>query len=143
MPSSSQVKTRWRAKLLGLLLQHRATIAAAFLLAFPLVVPFEALAVQILIYGLYALGFNLLFGYLGLLSFGHAALFGGGAFLGGIALVHFGLPWYAGLAAGILGGMAIASLIGVLAVRTRGIYFSMVTLALAQCVYYLFYQATE
>ena len=59
--------------------RHRALIASAFVLVFPLIMPFTALAVNILIYGLYALGFNLLFGYLGLLSFGHAALFGTGA----------------------------------------------------------------
>ena len=51
--------------------------------------PCQALAVNILVYGLYALGFNLLFGYLGLLSFGHAALFGAGAYGCGIAIVPF------------------------------------------------------
>lgn len=123
--------------------RHRALLACAFVLVFPLVMPFKALAVNILIYGLYSLGFNLLYGYLGLLSFGHAALFGTGAYLCGIAVVHFGLPWYAAIAVGILGGAAIAALIGSLAIRTRGIYFAMVTLALAQCVYYIFYQAVD
>ncbi len=66
------------------------------MLVFPLVMPFTALAVNILIYGLFALGFNLLYGYLGLLSFGHAALFGTGAYLCGIAIVHLALPWYRG-----------------------------------------------
>jgi len=61
--------------------RHRAILASIFVLVFPLVMPFTALAVNILIYGLYALGFNLLFGYLGLLSFGHAALFGTGSYL--------------------------------------------------------------
>jgi branched-chain amino acid transport system permease protein len=99
--------------------------------------------VNILIYGLYALGFNLLFGYLGLLSFGHAALFGTGAYLCGIAIVHFGSPWYAAILVGTLGGTVMAAAIGVLAIRTRGIYFAMVTMALSQCVYYLFYQAVD
>lgn len=123
--------------------RHRAILASIFVLLFPLVMPFTALAVNILIYGLYALGFNLLFGYLGLLSFGHAALFGTGAYFCGIAIVHFGLPWYAAIAIGVLGGLAMAALIGGLAIRTRGIYFAMVTMALAQCVYYLFYQAVD
>jgi branched-chain amino acid transport system permease protein len=123
--------------------RHRAVIASVFVLLFPLVMPFTALAVNILIYGLYALGFNLLFGTLGLLSFGHAALFGTGAYLCGIAIVHFGLPWYAAIATGVLGGLIMAALIGSLAIRTRGIYFAMVTMALAQCVYYLFYQAVD
>ncbi|WGS18665.1 MULTISPECIES: branched-chain amino acid ABC transporter permease [unclassified Bradyrhizobium] len=123
--------------------KHRAGIAALAILIFPLVMPFTALAVNILIYGLYALGFNLVFGYLGLLSFGHAALLGTGAYLCGIAIVHFAWPWYAAIAAGVFGGLLIALLIGVIAIRTRGIYFAMVTMALSQCVYYLFYQAVD
>src|SRR6202158_1495877 len=123
--------------------RHRASIASLVVLVFPLVMPFTALAVNVLIYGLYALGFNLVYGYLGLLSFGHAALFGTGAYFCGIAIVHFGLPWFAAIALGIAGGLVMGALIGVLAIRTRGIYFAMVTLALAQCVYYLFYQAVD
>src|SRR5256885_6215969 len=123
--------------------RHRAGIASIVVLVFPLIMPFTALAVNILIYGLYALGFNLVYGYLGLLSFGHAALFGTGAYLCGIAVVHFALPWYLAIAIGVLGGLLMAAMIGVLAIRTRGIYFAMVTMALSQCVYYLFYQAVD
>src|SRR6478609_2736764 len=83
--------------------KHRASIASLVVLVFPLVMPFTALAANILIYGLYALGFNLVYGYLGLLSFGHAALFGTGAYVCGIAIVHFGLPWYAAILSGVLG----------------------------------------
>jgi branched-chain amino acid transport system permease protein len=122
---------------------HRASLASLVVLLFPLVMPYTALAAEILIYGLYALGFNLVYGYLGLLSFGHAALFGAGAYFCGIAIAHFGLPWYAAIALGILGGLLMAALIGVLASRTRGIYFAMVTMALSQCVYYLFYEAVD
>jgi branched-chain amino acid transport system permease protein len=122
---------------------YRASIAGAVVLVFPLVVPFTALAANILIYGLFALGFNLVYGYLGLLSFGHAALFGAGAYFCGITIVHLGLPWYAAIALGIVGGLLMAAVIGVLAIRTRGIYFAMVTMALSQCVYYLFYQAVD
>jgi len=123
--------------------RHRAILASIFVLLFPLVMPFTALAVNILIYGLYAVGFNLLFGYLGLLSFGHAALFGTGSYLCGIAIVHFGLPWYAAIIVGTLAGAVMAAAIGALAIRTRGIYFAMVTMALSQCVFYLFYQAVD
>jgi branched-chain amino acid transport system permease protein len=123
--------------------RHRASIASLVVLVFPLMMPFTALAVNILIYGLYALGFNLVYGYLGLLSFGHAALFGTGAYLCGIAIVHLGLPWYVAIAIGVFAGLVMAALIGVLAIRTRGIYFAMVTMALSQCVYYLFYQAID
>src|SRR6185312_5069325 len=55
----------------------------------------------------------------------------------------FGLPWFVAIALGIFGGLSMAALIGVLAIRTRGIYFAMVTMALSQCVYYLFYQAVD
>src|SRR5258708_17381043 len=105
--------------------------------------PFTALAVNILIYGLYALGFNLVYGYLRLLSFGHAALFGTGAYFCGIAIAHFALPWFVSIAIGILGGLLMAALIGVLAIRTRGIYFAMVTMALSQYEYYLFYNDVD
>src|ERR1700727_3588879 len=91
--------------------KHRAGIASLAVLVFPLVMPFTALAANILIYGLYALGFNLVYGYLGLLSFGHAALFGTGAYFCGIAIVHFGLPWFAAIALGIVGGLAMAALL--------------------------------
>jgi branched-chain amino acid transport system permease protein len=131
------------ARLIDFAEKHRVLLAAAFLLVFPLLVPFKALAVMILIYGLYALGFNLLFGYLGLLSFGHAALFGTGAYFCGIAIVHYHASWWLALLAGVLGGVIIAAGIGILAIRTRGIYFAMVTMALSQCVYYLFYQAVD
>ena len=122
---------------------HRASLASLVVLVFPLVMPFTALAANILIYGLFALGFNLVYGYLGLLSFGHAALFGAGAYFCGIAIVHLGLPWYAAIALGVVGGLLMAAVIGVLAIRTRGIYFAMVTMALSQCVYYLFYEAVD
>ena len=126
---------------IGAIRRHRVAAVIAFLLVFPLLMPYQALAINILIFGLFAVGFNLLFGYTGLLSFGHAAFFGVGSYLTGIAMVHFNVPW--GLA--VLLGVAIAALVGVvmgyLAIRTRGIYFSMVTLALAQIVYYAFYKA--
>ncbi len=128
---------------LALATRHRFLLATAFLLVFPLLMPFHALAINILIYGLYALGFNLLFGYLGILSFGHSALFGAGAYLCGIAFASFGLPWWLAILIGTASGVAMAALMGVIAIRTRGIYFSMVTLALAQCVYYVFYQAAD
>ena len=127
---------------LGLATRHRVLLATAFLLVFPLLMPFKAIAVNILIYGLFALGFNMLYGYMGLLSFGHAALFGGGAYACGIAMVHMGLPWFAGVGASVLAGAGLAAAMGGLATRTRGIYFAMVTLALSQCVYYIAYQAT-
>ncbi len=121
--------------------RHRVAAVLVFLLLLPLLMPYEALAVNVLIFGLYAVGFNLLFGYTGLLSFGHASFLGIGSYLAGIAIVHMGLPWWAAIALGVLSATAAGVLIGLLAIRTRGIYFSMVTLALGQIVYYAFYKA--
>ena len=121
--------------------QHRVAAVIAFLLVFPLLVPYQALAINILIFGLFAVGFNLLFGYTGLLSFGHAAFLGVGSYLTGISMVHGGLPWLVALAIGVISAALAGLVIGYLAIRTRGIYFSMVTLALAQIVYYAFYKA--
>ena len=106
---------------LGLAARHRVWLAAGFLLVFPWLLPFKAIAVNILIYGLFAVGFDLLYGTLGLLSFGHAALFGGGAYACGIAMVRWGLPWWAGVALAVAAGAGLAPGMGGLAVRTRGI----------------------
>lgn len=103
--------------------------------------PYEALAVNVLIFGLFALGFNLLLGYTGLLSFGQAAFFGLGAYGCGIGIVHGQLPPLVAILVGTVAAIVGAAAIGYLAIRTRGIYFAMVTLALGQCVYMLVFQA--
>jgi len=91
---------------------------------------------KLLCFALFASAFNLLIGFTGLLSFGHAAFFGAAGYAAGNALKHWGLP----LELGILFGMAVAAFIGFvmggLAIRRSGIYFSMITLALAQMVYF-------
>jgi branched-chain amino acid transport system permease protein len=129
------------ANVLRFTARHRVAAVVAFLLVMPLLLPYEALAVNILIFGLYAVGFNLLFGYTGLLSFGHASFLGIGSYLAGIGIVHLGLPWWAAIVLGVASATLAGALIGLLAIRTRGIYFSMVTLALGQIVYYAFYKA--
>jgi branched-chain amino acid transport system permease protein len=121
--------------------RHRVAAVLLFLVFFPLLMPYQALAVNILVFGLFAVGFNLLFGYTGLLSFGHAAFLGVGSYGTGIAMVHAGLPWWLALLLGVLAASLVGVVMGYLAIRTRGIYFSMVTLALAQIVYYAFYKA--
>lgn len=120
--------------------RHRVLAVLVVLVIFPFVLPYQALASNILIFGLFALGFNLVFGYTGVLSFGHAAFFGVGAYGAGIAIVHFGLPWFLAIPLGVAAAGLTAMIMGALAIRTRGIYFAMVTLALAQCVYYIVYQ---
>ena len=121
--------------------QHRVLATLLFLTIFPFLMPYEALAVNILIFGLYAVGFNLLFGYTGMLSFGHAAFLGVGGYATGIVMVHAGWPWWAAIVVGVAASCVAGLIIGYLAIRTRGIYFSMVTLALAQIVYYALYKA--
>ena len=105
---------------------------------FPFLVPYKALATQVLIYGLFALGFNLLYGYTGLLSFGHAAYWGLGAYGTGIALAKLkvGSLWL-GLAAGLGLAAAGGAVIGFFCLRRRGIYFAMLTLAFAQLLYFV------
>ena len=109
-----------------------------FFAVLPFVVPYQALATQVLVYGLFALGFNLLYGYTGLLSFGHAAYFGLGAYGAGITLAKIGWSsvWVAlgmGIGAAAVGG----AIIGFFALRRRGIYFAMLTLAFAQLLYFV------
>jgi branched-chain amino acid transport system permease protein len=123
--------TRWIAS-------HPVVAFLAVFAVFPFLVPYKALATQVLIYGLFALGFNLLYGYTGLLSFGHAAYWGLGAYGTGIALAKLkvGSLWLAlgaGLGLAALGGVAI----GFLCLRRRGIYFAMLTLAFAQLLYFV------
>src|SRR5437879_4831079 len=107
---------------------------------FPWVVPYKSLAAQVLIYGLFALGFNLLYGYTGLLSFGSAAYWGLGAYGTGIALAKLKVTslWLAlgmGLGFALVGG----AVVGFFCLRRRGIYFAMLTLAFAQLLSFAFY----
>jgi branched-chain amino acid transport system permease protein len=123
---------------------HPVASFVVFFAAFPFLVPYQSLATQVLIYGLFALGFNLLYGYTGLLSFGHAAYYGLGAYGAGIALAKLKVTslWLAlgtGLAAAVIGGV----LIGFFCLRRRGIYFAMLTLAFAQMLYFVAFHAAE
>ncbi|OYY19520.1 MAG: branched-chain amino acid ABC transporter permease [Polynucleobacter sp. 24-46-87] len=124
-----------------LIARHRVLASSLFLMIFPFIMPYEALAINILIFGLFAMGFNLLFGYMGLLSFGHAAFLGIGSYLTGIGIVHYQMPWGTAILVGVIGAAIGGLIMGFLAIGTRGIYFSMVTLALGQIVFYAFYKA--
>jgi branched-chain amino acid transport system permease protein len=123
--------------------RRRAGLLAAVgvaLLALPFV--FGAiLASQMLVFAVFALGYNLLLGYGGELSFGHAAYFGIGAY--GAVMTAQVIP---NLLVALLVGVVAATLAGVVfgafSLRRRGIYFSMITLAFAQMLYYLFLQST-
>jgi branched-chain amino acid transport system permease protein len=104
-----------------------------------LVAPFVGYPVflmKMLCFGLFACAFNLLIGYTGLLSFGHAAFFGTAGYVTGHALAVLGLPFEAGIVLGVLASALLGLVMGALAIRRSGIYFSMITLALAQMVYF-------
>jgi len=106
----------------------------------PLMV-YPVFMMKLLCFALFACAFNLLIGYTGLLSFGHAAFLGGAGYVAGYAMRDWGLT----PELGILAGTAFAALIGLvmgwLAIRRQGIYFTMITLALSQMLYFLWLQA--
>ena len=135
--------SRKASDVMAALTSWRVVLSIVVLCLLPWLLPSKALAVNVLVYGVLAMGYNLLFGYTGLLSFGHAAFFGAGAYVTGIAIGQFGVPWYGAVVLGIAGGGCLALAIGALSIRTRGIYFSMVTLALAQLVYHVALQASS
>ena len=115
-----------------------------FFAVFPFIVPHTSLATQVLTYGLFALGFNLLYGYTGLLSFGHAAYYGLGAYGTGIALakLQIGSLWVA-LAIGVIAASLGGAIAGFFCLRRRGIYFAMLTLAFAQMLYFIAFHLAD
>lgn len=110
-------------------------IALLILLAAPFI-GYPVFLMKLLCFGLFACAFNLLIGYTGLLSFGHAAFFGSAGYVAGHAITAWGLPPALALVLGALAGAAIGLVMGLLAIRRQGIYFAMITLALAQMVYF-------
>lgn len=110
-----------------------------------LVAPFVAYPVflmKVLCFALFACAFNLLLGYAGLLSFGHAAFLATGGYVTGYLLASYpGLTPELGIIAGTLLATLLGIAFGVLSIRRQGIYFAMVTLAIAQLVYFMFVQA--
>ncbi|MBF0374514.1 MAG: branched-chain amino acid ABC transporter permease [Alphaproteobacteria bacterium] len=118
--------------------------AVAGVLAALLLAPFAIYPVflmKALCFALFASAFNLLIGYVGLLSFGHAAFFGFSAYVAGHAAKVWGWPPEAALLAATLVAAAMGVVFGALAIRRQGIYFAMVTLALAQMIFFLSLQA--
>jgi branched-chain amino acid transport system permease protein len=105
-------------------------------LAAPFVV-YPVFIMKLLCFGLFACTFNLLLGYTGLLSFGHAAFFGGAAYVAGYLVKNSGLTPELGVLAGTVFAGLLGLVFGSLAIRRQGIYFAMVTLALAQIVYFV------
>jgi branched-chain amino acid transport system permease protein len=96
---------------------------------------------KVLCFALFACAFNLLIGYVGLLSFGHAAFFGMGGYCAAWTAKHWGVSAEIAILIGGLAGAAIGVVVGWLAIRRQGIYFAMITLALAQMVYFFCIEA--
>jgi branched-chain amino acid transport system permease protein len=107
---------------------------------FPLLGGYTALAGSVLVFGLAAMGLNLLLGFTGVLSFGHAAYFGLGAYGAGLTLKYVAPSTPLAMLVGtLLGGLA-GTLFGMLIVRRRGVYFAMCTIAFGQIFYYVAYK---
>jgi branched-chain amino acid transport system permease protein len=119
-------------------------VAFAAMVLFFLVAPlfiYPIFLMNVLCFALFACAFNLLIGYAGLLSFGHAAFLGTAGYVTGHAAKVWGLPPELAILAGTAAAGALGLVFGLLAIRRLGIYFAMVTLALAQMVYFFYLQA--
>lgn len=109
-------------------------------LAVALVLPwviYPPVAMDIAAMALFAIALDILLGFTGLLSFGHAAYWGGSAYATGLIAIHLGVPFPVAILGGAIFAMLLALPIGYLSVRRSGIYFAMVTLAFAQMVYFI------
>ena len=107
----------------------------------PAIGVYPVFAMKLLCFALFACAFNLLLGFTGLLSFGHAAFFGGAAYVAGWFIKAQGWSPELGLLAGAVTGALLGLVVGLIAIRRQGIYFAMITLALAQIVFFIALQA--
>jgi branched-chain amino acid transport system permease protein len=112
-----------------------ALVAAPFVGVYPIFV------MTSLCFAIFAIAFNLLLGFTGLLSFGHAAFFGGAAYVTGWLMREKGVTPEVGLLAGTAAAALAGLVVGAIAIRRQGIYFAMITLALAQMLFFFFLQA--
>lgn len=102
---------------------------------------YPMMGMKILVLALFALAYNLIFGYVGLLAFGHAAFYGSSAYVTAHAAAAWGLPTELSILMGVAVATAIGALFGWLAIRRQGLYFAMITMAMAQIIYFYAVQA--
>jgi branched-chain amino acid transport system permease protein len=121
--------------------QSVALLVMVILIAVSPLVLYPVFLMKVLCFALFACAFNLLIGYAGLMSFGHAAYFGMGSYVAAYAAKVWGVTPEVGVALGALSGAVLGTAFGGLAIRRQGIYFAMITLALAQMVYFFCVQA--
>jgi branched-chain amino acid transport system permease protein len=136
-PTLQTTPRRLRWPLSGL-----TTVLVAAALAVPFVGVYPVFVMKALCFALFAGAFNLLFGYAGLLSFGHAAFFGTAAYVTAHTMKHWGITPEIAIVIGTLAASGVGAVFGWLAIRRQGIYFSMVTLALAQLLFFFYLQAS-
>ena len=115
--------------------------ALVFLIAAPFIGLYPIFMMNALCFAIFACAFNLLLGFTGLLSFGHAAYLGAAAYFTGWLIKSGGFTPELGILAGTLGAGLIGLVVGLIAIRRQGIYFAMITLAMAQMVYFVWLQA--
>ncbi|TCT08473.1 branched-chain amino acid ABC transporter permease [Paralcaligenes ureilyticus] len=116
-------------------------LAVIVIALLPAMGAYPIFVMNVMCYALFACAFNLLIGYTGLLSFGHAAFLGGAAYATGLSLATWGWSTLGGLLFGTVIAAIMGLIMGVLAIRRSGIYFAMITLAMAQMVFFFFLQA--
>ncbi|HET9642172.1 MAG TPA: branched-chain amino acid ABC transporter permease [Burkholderiaceae bacterium] len=116
-------------------------VGLALLVAAPFVGIYPVFVMKALCYAIFACAFNLLLGFTGLLSFGHAAFMGAAAYACGWVARTAGLSPELGIVAGMVVGALLGLIVGSIAIRRQGIYFAMITLAMAQMVYFVCLQA--
>ena len=116
-------------------------ILGAAAVAAPLLGLYPVFLMKLLCFAMFACAFNLLLGYTKMLSFGHAAYFGSSAYITGWLITAHGWGTVQGILAGVVVAMLLGLVIGAIAVRRQGIYFAMITLALAQLVFFVCLQA--
>ncbi|RME85416.1 MAG: branched-chain amino acid ABC transporter permease [Caldilineae bacterium] len=97
----------------------------------------ESVFIDVFILAILAISYNLLFGFAGIVSFGHAAFFGMGAYTVGLLMKHLAFPWVAAVIVALLVGVVIALIKGVVGLRIRGLYFALFTLAFAEVFFLL------
>jgi branched-chain amino acid transport system permease protein len=116
-------------------------ILSIIILLWPYIIPFiggyDGLAIEMVIFAIFAMGFNILLGYTGILSFGHAAFFGLAGYSMGLILIHLKIPILLGMLFGIALSTVTAILIGLLIIRKTGIYFAMLTIAFGQMFFFI------
>ncbi|MBV8602335.1 MAG: branched-chain amino acid ABC transporter permease [Candidatus Eremiobacteraeota bacterium] len=116
-----------------------ATIMLLLGILLPWVV-YPVFAFDLIAFGLFAVSLDLLFGFAGLLSFGHALFWGGAGYASTLVIKLYHLPFLAAVGAGVLYALVLAAVVGFVAIRRQGIYFAMITLAIAQIQYFFAFE---